>query len=62
MPRDVTKEDSVDVGYDESFERTWWKLERISSYVLLIFVIAGLLGVFGRGPLSKRLACPPRML
>jgi hypothetical protein len=56
MPRDITKEDSVDVGYDDRFERKWWTVQRISFYVLLVFVIAGLLGVFGRGPLSMNSA------
>jgi hypothetical protein len=54
MPRDVARADSVDVGYDDRFERTWWRVQRATFVVLALFVAAGIAGLFGRGPLSKK--------
>jgi hypothetical protein len=41
------------VGFDPKFEKKWWRTERISWTVMLLFVIAGLCGFFGRGPWSR---------
>jgi hypothetical protein len=45
-------EDS-EVGSNIQFEHNWWKTETIISGVLSLFVLLGLLGAFGQGPLSK---------
>lgn len=49
----------LDVGMSERFEERWWKVERIGWGVMLLFVLAGLSGVFGRGPLSRATAEAP---
>jgi hypothetical protein len=43
----------VEVGYDSAFEDKWWKFEMSSWVALIIFLAAALLGVLGRGLLSK---------
>jgi hypothetical protein len=45
--------DSLEVGADRSFERGWHRLQKLIWTVLVLFVLAGAAGVFGRGPLSK---------
>jgi hypothetical protein len=51
--------DEFEVGYDEGFERTWRRAELTGHAVMLLFVIAALLGLFGQGPLSHRSARTP---
>ncbi len=46
--------DEFEVGFDERFEQSWVKAEWVGHMVMLAFVVAGLAGVFGRGPLSHR--------
>jgi hypothetical protein len=42
-----------EIGEDEGFERRWQIAQRIAWLFLAVFVIAGLAGVFGRGPISS---------
>ena len=46
-------DDTVAVGEDLSFQRRWWRFERITWAIFLLILIADVLGVFGRGYLSK---------
>lgn len=40
------------VGADPDFQALWLKTEKIIWLVLLLFLIASLIGLFGRGPLA----------
>jgi hypothetical protein len=46
--------DELEVGYDERFETLWRRVELTSHALMLLFVLAALAGVFGRGPISHR--------
>lgn len=46
--------DEFEVGFDERFEQRWVKAEWVGRVVMVVFVTAGLAGVFGRGPFSHR--------
>ncbi len=46
--------DEFEVGYDERFENRWLKAEHVGRIIMLLFVGAGLAGLFGRGPFSHR--------
>lgn len=52
----VPKVDGIAVGYDEWFEDRWNTFSRWTWVGLLIFVLAGLTGVLGKGPLAKTTA------
>ena len=41
------------VGEDLNFQRRWWKFERAIWIIFLLILIADVLGLFGRGWLSK---------
>jgi hypothetical protein len=43
----------LQVGMDLPFEQRWWRFERIVWTALWIFLLLGVLGIFGRGPLSR---------
>lgn len=42
----------LDVEQDESFSRREWAVERVGWALIAAFVLAGLLGVLGSGPLT----------
>ena len=46
-------DNAVAVGEDLAFQERWWRFERIIWSVFLLIVVADMLGVFGRGWLSK---------
>jgi hypothetical protein len=43
----------IQVGFNENFEDTWWRIQRSGRVVMMLFVLAGIGGVFGRGLYSK---------
>ena len=47
------------VGEDIEFQRRWWRFETIIWPILMLIVLADVLGVFGRGWLSKAQAETP---
>lgn len=47
--------DELAAGYDEDFESWWWRVEIGVWVVLSICILAGLLGLTGRGVLAKHL-------
>ncbi len=51
--------EELEVGFDQSFETGWRRAERCGRVVMLAFVIAGLVGLFGRGPYSHRTETSP---
>jgi hypothetical protein len=50
---DVARVGSDEIGRDEAFERRWHLAQRIAWGILAAFVLAGLAGIFGQGPLSS---------
>ena len=52
----ISRVGDVEVGFNEDWERRWWRIERGGWMVLALFVLLGMSGVFGRGPLSKATA------
>jgi hypothetical protein len=52
MARNVSPVDSIEVGSDLDFEKRWRRVQRVLWTVMSLVVVAGLLGLFGRGPLS----------
>jgi hypothetical protein len=53
-----SKEIEERIGSDQEFERQWSRVQRTFWALLVLFLIAGLSGLFGRGPLSKAKAGP----
>ena len=47
------KDDGIEINEDLDFQRRSWKVQRIGWMVMLLAVVAGLAGLFGRGPLSS---------
>lgn len=43
----------IAVGENLEFQRKWWKFERVVWTLFLLILVADVLGVFGRGWLSK---------
>ena len=46
-------DNAVAVGEDLTFQQRWWTFERVIWSVFLLILMADVLGVFGRGWLSK---------
>ena len=42
----------LEVGYDQRFEKSWSRAETVGRGLMALFLVAGLIGLFGRGPLS----------
>lgn len=51
--------DEFEVDYDAGFETKWRRIELFSHAFMLLFVLAALGGLFGRGPLSHRTQSTP---
>ncbi len=46
-------DNTIAVGENLEFQRKWWKFERVIWSIFLLILIADVLGLFGRGWLSK---------
>jgi hypothetical protein len=46
-------DDEIAVGSDPVFQRRWIRMERFVWILFGVFIILDLIGLFGRGPLSK---------
>jgi hypothetical protein len=46
--------EELEVGFDEKFEQRWLWGQRVGRVVMVVFTLAGLAGVLGRGPYSHR--------
>lgn len=44
---------NIDIGQDMDFQRREWRFQRAGWVLIGLLVLAGLLGLLGRGPLSK---------
>ncbi len=49
-------EDGFEVGYDEAFETSWYRVAIAGRFVMLGFVLICLAGLLGRGPFSHATA------
>lgn len=52
----LSRTGDVEVGSDLVFEQRWWGIQKTAWGTMVLLVLAGLAGVFGRGPLSKATA------
>lgn len=43
----------MEIQEDPAYRRLFWKIQRAGWLAMMLVVAAGLLGVFGRGPLSR---------
>jgi hypothetical protein len=46
----------MDIDQDLDFQRTSWKVQRVSWIAMLLIALAGLFGLFGNGPLANATA------
>lgn len=51
--------DEFEVGFNQTFEQRWFRAERIGRFIMVAFVAAGFVGLFGRGPFSHRTKSMP---
>ena len=51
--------DDLAVGTNRNFQKKWWYFERAFWLFLILFVVAGFIGLMGRGPLSRGEAASP---
>jgi hypothetical protein len=49
----VSGEDRLQIDIQDNFERSWYVTERVVAAVLFVFVLLGVAGVLGDGPLSQ---------
>jgi hypothetical protein len=54
----VTRTDDIELGCDLTFERRWWRVQRIVWVILTLLILGGVVGIFGHGPLSEAMANP----
>jgi hypothetical protein len=55
----VNRTEDIEAGCDLSFERRWWRLQRISWVILSLLLLGGVAGLFGHGPLGRATLHPP---
>lgn len=46
----------LEIEEDLDFQRRMWRLQQIGWALLVLVVVAALLGLFGKGPLSRAVA------
>src|SRR5688572_30405360 len=56
MSEQIKRLGDLQIDEDMEFEKKNWRVERISWVLLGLFILAGLAGLFGTGPLSYRTA------
>jgi hypothetical protein len=49
----------LELEEDLQFQRRWWLAERIGWAIMIIFLLGGLAGMFGTGPISNMTAGSP---
>lgn len=57
-----TRDDGLQIEVDRPHSRREWRIERVGWAVMAILLAAGLLGLFGYGPLSQTIAGEPGKL
>jgi hypothetical protein len=56
VQKNISKVEDAEIGQNLDFERHWSKVQNIAWIVFAAFLLGGLLGVFGKGPLAKATA------
>jgi hypothetical protein len=56
---DPARSSGLEIDQDFDYQRRAWRLQRIGSAALFVFVIAALAGLLGSGPLSRAAAGVP---
>jgi hypothetical protein len=51
--RELSRVGDIEVGYDLTFERRWYRVQQGCRYGAAILLVLGVAGLFGRGPLSR---------
>ncbi len=46
--------EELEVGFNQTFERSWLRAEQAGRVVMVLFVASGLAGLLGRGPYSHQ--------
>src|SRR5215217_6791280 len=59
QPGFLSRVGEVEVGFDLDFERRYYRLQRIIWVLIAAALLAGLAGVFGRGPLATTMRRSP---
>jgi hypothetical protein len=54
MSKELKKVGDLEIGEDLKFEKWQWTVERIGWLVMVGFIVAAMLGAFGRGLFSKK--------
>src|SRR5215218_6611781 len=52
QPGELSRVGEVEVGFEQDFERKYYRVQRSIWVLLVLFLLAGIAGLFGRGPLS----------
>jgi hypothetical protein len=55
----LTQERRQAIGFDEPFENRWWCVEKTAWVLMVVLLVAGALGLFGRGLLAMSHAVGP---
>ena len=55
----LNRTEDIEAGCDPQFERHWWRIQRIIWSILVLVLLAGVVGLFGHGPLSEATVHPP---
>lgn len=58
MP-DTTRVGDLEIDHDLRFQKREWAFERVAWVAMALLVLAGLLGLLGRGPMSNQTAASP---
>jgi hypothetical protein len=53
---DPKRIDGIEIEQDLDFQRKSWTVQRVSWVIMVVIAVAGLLGLFGGGPLSDATA------
>jgi hypothetical protein len=59
MPR-LQRVGDLELAQDLAFQRLQWRIQRVAWVAIALLILASLLGLFGRGPLSRASAGGPQ--
>jgi hypothetical protein len=55
MSKELKKTGDLEIAEDLKFEKRQWTVERIGLLVMVAFIVAAILGAFGKGVFSKKI-------
>jgi hypothetical protein len=56
---DLKRIGDLEINQDMDFQRRCWKVQRIGWTIMVLLILGGLFGLFGRGPFSRTLTSDP---